>query len=414
MRRYLYLFAIVLVIAIVMLAGVLVARRVGPGAEPVDTGGGSSTTGGLPVAPPSNANENVQGNTGASGEAATNYEGQKFSVIAENKALGFFVNTDASVVLVQPDGQIMKAQGGQVSPLSSSPVANLIAASFSFDGKKILAVFGDRRSPETSIFDVTSKTWRPLPPNIQSPSWSPTNYQIAYLGERNGSGMIFTLDTSKTAGVPQEILKINIQDAQLRWIAQNQIILSDRGSAFTNGSVWNLNIKNKTLVPLVVENPGLDSIWEGQYALGFTADRDLRGGRLSLLDAVGNLLHEMAFSTLPAKCVFDTETITPITTAPGTKKTTSTASTTAINKTLYCAIPKDVESFQAVALPDSYFRKELFTQDEFYAVNVSDGKTEAVSGVKNLSIDATNLKVFNNTLFFINRLDEKLYAISLD
>ena len=415
MRRYLYLFAIVLVVVIVVLAGVLIARRA-PGTEPVDTGGGAMTPGGLPVAPPSNANGDGLNDADA-GDTIQNYEGQKFSVVAENKAMDFFANSESSVVFIQPDGLIMKAQGGQVSSLSSSIVANLITANFSYDGKKILAVFGDRRSPETSIFDVTSKTWRPLPANIQSPSWSPINYQIAYLGERNGSGMIFTLDTSKTNATPQELLKINIQDVRLRWIGQNQIILSDRGSAFARGSVWSLHIKNKTLTPLLIDNSGLDSIWESEYGLAFSANQNLRGGSLNLMDTAGNLLHEMSFLTLPVKCVFDVETvITPIktTASTSTKKTASQAtSTTAINKTLYCAVPKNAESLQEAALPDSYFRKEFFTEDEFYGVNISDGKIEAVPKEKNLPIDAVNLKVFNKTLFFVNRIDNKLYSISL-
>ncbi len=414
MRRYLYLFAIVLVIVIVVLVGILIARRAGPGTEAVPTGGGTTTPGGLPVAPPATG-ENNQAGAGAA-ETTPNYEGQKFSVVAENKASDFFVNGDASVVLVQPDGQIMKAQGGQVSSLSSSPIANLIATHFSYDGKKILAVFGDRARPETSLFDVTSKTWRPLPPNMQSPAWSPVNYQIAYLGERNGSGMLFELDTSKAVGVPQEILKINLQDVQLRWIDQNQIILSDRGSALTKGSVWSLDIKNKILTPLAIDTPGLDSIWGSQYGLVFVASQSQRGGGLRLLDAAGNLLHEMAFVTLPSKCTFTTETtVTPIKAPVGTSTRASSqaTSTTAVSRILYCAIPKNTEAFQAATLPDAYFRKELFTADEFYVVNLLDGKTDIIPGGKDLSVDAVNPKVFNHTLFFINRLNEQLYALSL-
>lgn len=415
MKRYLYLLAIVLVIAIVVLAGILIARRVVPGEEPIDAGGGTTTPGGLPVAPPSNNGGANQPETGVG--TTPNYEGQKFSVVAENKALDFFVNKDASVVLIQPDGQIMKVQGGQASSLSSSLISNPVAAHFSYDGKKILVVFGDRLNPETSVFDVTSKTWRPLPAKIQSPSWSPINYQIAYLGERNGSGAIFTLDTTQANGTPQEIIKIGVQDARLRWIAQNQIILSDKGSVLADGSVWSLNIKNKTLTPILIDNSGLDSIWGNEYGLVFTAKENQRGGMLNLFDALGNPLHEMSFLTLPSKCAFDIETITTPIKGPAstsTKKTISQAtSTTAINKILYCAIPRNVEVLKAAALPDSYLRKELFTEDEFYRVNLSDGKTDVVPLENTVSLDAINLKVFNNALFFINRLDEKLYSASL-
>jgi len=409
MKRYLYLITIVLVIAIVVLIGILISRRVGPGTEPIDTDDGTTTPGGLPVAPPTGVSDGQINNNNH--VVAPNYAGQKFSVVAENKAVDFFTNKDESVVLVQPDGQVFKIHSGQVTLLSSSSVPDLITTQFSYDGKKILEIMGNRLAPQARIFDVTSKLWQPLPQEIHYPSWSPTNYQIAYLGKRSGAGAIFTLDTSKTTATPQEILKIEIQDVDLRWTSQNQIILADKGSSFAGGSVWSFDIRNKKLTPFLLDNLGLDLIWGSAYGLVFSSNQNQRGGILNLFDAAGKPLHEMSFITLPTKCAFDFQAGA---TATSTGRVSSQlgASTTTV-KSLYCAVPKNIEVMKAIPLPDSYFRKELFTDDEFYKVDLTDGKIDVIPSGKLTQTDALRLKVFNNTLFFINRLDNRLYAISL-
>ncbi len=416
MKRYLYLISIVLVIVIVILAGVLIARQNQPGGPGAPITGGTTTPGGLPVAPPAGG-AGTGGGTPVSGNAGvtTNYEGQKFSVVAsDNKAIDFFANPDGSVVFIQPDGQIMKVLRGKVSSLSSSPIANLIRAEFSYDGRGLLTVFGNGAQPEASVFDVTARTWRPLPANTLSPTWSPDNHQLAYLGERNGSGEIFIVDATAVNATPQEVMKIEAQDIALNWLGHDKILLSDKGSALFGGSVWALSIKNKTLTPLVMNNPGLDSIWNDSSGLIFTANQTQEGGSLGLVDAVGNSLQTMSFLTLPSKCAFSIETLPTSTKARAAATTTKATSPTAtVFKKLYCAVPRNIEQFKSETLPDSYFRKEFFTADDFYAINLADGTVTAVLPDAARSVDATNLKIFNNTLFFVNRFDDKLYAISL-
>jgi hypothetical protein len=151
------------------------------------------------------------------------------------------------------------------------------------------------------------------------------------------------------------------------------------------------------------------------------------GGKLSLLNTSGQTLNALTFLTLPSKCVFDIQTQNPpqATSAPTTSSSTKSTSkkgsatpppvvTPVISQEyLYCAVPRDTQRLNTSALPDDYLKGALFTSDDFWRIDLATGDTSAVFIDPNQNLDATDLKIFNKTLFFVNRFDKKLYAISL-
>jgi hypothetical protein len=55
----------------------------------------------------------------------------------------------------------------------------------------------------------------------------------------------------------------------------------------------------------------------------------------------------------------------------------------------------------------------LFTSDDIYKINTATGATDALFSDQTQNLDTSDLKIFNNTLFFINRYDQKLYGLVL-
>ncbi|MDO8536832.1 MAG: hypothetical protein Q7R94_01135 [bacterium] len=414
MRRYLYLLGILAIIAVVVAVGYFLRYR----SRDTVIDPNALTPGGLP---PVGDQTGTPSPVPPGGTPPTSFVGQKFGVVGENKVLSFYVDAQNNALLVQPDGQIVKIAGNNATTLSSSAIANLREARFSADGNKILAIFGDSGKPQISVFDVASKSWQPLLLNIKSASWASTGYQLAYFVEKNGAKALTALDISNPKAKPVELFKMHAEDLMLDWINPNQIIIRDKGSAIADGSVWSFDIKTKTLKGFVSEKPGLASLWSGKANMGlvFAAlSSSRRGGGLTLYDTAGNALSGLKLSTLPAKCAFDAQpaAATPSLAATSTKTTASKATSTpqvVLEKSLYCAIPRDSQKFGASRLPDDYEKKILFTADDFYKVNLSDGAVSSVFAEQAQMLDATELKVFNQTLFFINRLDQRLYAISL-
>lgn len=129
----------------------------------------------------------------------------------------------------------------------------------------------------------------------------------------------------------------------------------------------------------------------------------------------------MTFLTLPSKCAFSYQPTTASTTTPtSSSSSTSTPSSTVTSTSqaptaflaLYCGIPIDPTELSIAQLPDSYDQLAFFTADAFYEINTETGAIQNIFSPTE-SIDASVLHVFNNTLFFVNRYDQKLYAISL-
>lgn len=352
--------------------------------------------------------------------------GQKFGVIAENQVAAYHVDSQNNVILVQPDGQVAKITNGNATMISTSAVTSLIKADFSPAGSKIAITFGNRSNPQVSIFDVISKSWQPLPAGIHSPAWSPTGTQIMYFRRNGDVNILSTLDISKATAKPVEISTIHLEDRDIQWLAVNQALFLPKNTAFVQDAVWSFDVKNKTLAPLTGEQWGVSSLWSSAVNMGlvFTADQtSLHEGKLTIFDTLGKALSGLLIKTLPSKCAFSAEeqivsappTQTATTTGQTGAKATSTSATitSVLKKWLYCAVPRDAQKFGISRLPDDYNKRKLLTIDDFYKIDLAGGGITEVFADPAQALDATNLQVVNQTLFFVNRYDQKLYAISL-
>jgi hypothetical protein len=196
-----------------------------------------------------------------------------------------------------------------------------------------------------------------------------------------------------------------MEDMTLQWPNKNAIIISDKPSAFTTGSIWLFNVSSQTLSTISYEALGAESLWNASgSALIFSAGSNNAGGSLIFQNAAGTQ-KKFSFLTLPSKCAF----------GPSSVATSITASTTNQTSMIYCAAPVDQNTFSIVRLPDEYDQKVYFSDDAFYSIN-SD--TESLNEIFSFSeagenLDATQMKIFNNILFFINRYDQKIYALAL-
>ncbi len=411
MKRFLYLFIIIAAIVLVTLVGYYLRYTArAPQATPEEIGG-------LPGAPnQSNSpqNKNQAETTQTAQPSGLPPVSGKFGLVAQNQAVNFFVDQENNVIIVQPDGQIVKVVKGEVTTLGSSVITDLISAEFSYDGKKILATFGDPSTPQGSVFNIATKLWQPLTASFASAVWSPTNYQIAYLKESADYKSLFLLDASNAKSKPQEIKKLRVQDVDLSWVKPNQILLIEKASADITSSIWSFDLKLKKLA-LILEGLGQESIWSktANIGLAFAATRSKRGGALSLVDTAGNTLTRLKITTLPSKCVFGNEVLNSPSTPTSATSSSSKPGAAETLDVLYCAVPRNATRFSGVKLPDDYAKKAVFTADDIYKVGLSKGNAAPIFNDENQNADVSNPKVFNQNLFFINRYDQKIYAVSL-
>jgi len=408
MKKTLIILSIIIIIVGVAVLFYIFTRPSSPPATATQPG----QTGSLPGAPTQQiSSSTTNGGTGSSTAA-------RFGVISNDPAIAYYVDAENNATIVEPNGFIETITNGQGTVISSSTAQNILSASFSYDGKKLLINFGSASNPQTGVFDIASRSWTGLPQGMLDPVWSPYNYQIAYLASgAGGTENITVLNAAAKNPQPSVLTQLNMEDMALQWPNRSTLVISDKPSAYTVSSAWLFNLSARTLAPVVYEYPGMESIWSNATTttgLVFSGNTGNQGGRIFLVSPSGNP-ENITFVTLPSKCVFSM--------AAGAPQASSTVASSTANGTpralasstldLYCAVPRDQATLAIARLPDEYIQKVIFTADDFYMINTTDGSLSSVFSNPNLNLDATDLNAFNNTLFFINRYDQKLYGISI-
>ncbi len=358
-------------------------------------------------------------NASSAPTAGANQQSQ-LNVVINNPVLGYFVDSN-STLFVQPDGQIIKLADNKTEVLSASAINNIAAASFSFDGKKVLAIMKDQSGEQASVFDTTKKTWQPLPGNSQAAVWSPTDYQIAYFSKAADSSLLSFWDAGSSTAKPKTILRLRQEDAALSWPVPDKIFISDKSSAVSNSSVWVFGVREKTLSPVIQGRPGLETIWSSSspmFGLVFSANQNAQGGQLELVSGSGALLKNINFLTLASKCLFYEKTVGQATSTTGATAIATTTQPKPAAKprpqtVLVCAVPRDRATLDITALPDDYEMKALFTADDFFEINIDEASIKTIFNGRAKNFDATKLKISGQNLFFISRFDEKVYSLPL-
>jgi hypothetical protein len=412
MKRFFYILVVLIAAALIIFLGYFLRSRTQESGV-VDSGGGLPNGQILPSLPGGNAGGGIgMLPTSTGGGLLPN---QRFGLVSDQPASDFFVDKDNSVIVIQKDGVISKISGSTSAQISSSQVQNLANSSFSYDGGFALVSYGNRPNLQYSVFDIVKKTWSPLTLNIQSANWYPNVNRILVVRELSGKKDIGSLDPLKPA-TTQSLIRLEAKDVVAEWINNNLIFLSDKSSAAYAGSAWMYDISKSSIVNIFKDRFGASVLWDNlktPRGLYFLSGRNGRGGELNLIDDKGNIIRRMSFVTFPSKCVFWSESVEIATSAGSTTTKPSPTNATTTKDYLICAAPRDSVILGRSFLPDDYLKKSLYTNDDFYKIDLSDGTAQTLFADQTLNLDAQKLKIVNGKLFFINRYDDKIYAVSL-
>ncbi len=338
-----------------------------------------------------------------------------FGMVADQEVAAYYPYADGSVAFIQPSGQVIKISGTEGVVLSSLNISDLSYAAFSYDGKRIVAAFGNPLNRQLSVFDLEKKSWNPIFARpLSAPLWAPRDYRITFLTANTNNDQIITVvDTQPNTPKTQEILSLSGQDLVLSWKNDNEIFVSEKTSVFSLGSLFSLDIRKNTLSSLIKDWPGLDFLWDttSQAGVAFQANKNSVGGTMSLLGETGIVARKFSFTTLPKeKCFFGPEP-TPLTTTSTSSSRTPQKNPSPRTSLLFCAVPKNADSFLSSYLPDAYFQKEIMTDDNLVGINLETGAVTDLSKPINEVVDATDLKASRTYIYFINRYNNKLYRL---
>jgi hypothetical protein len=422
MKRLLYLLTLLAALGIAVAAFFFFRYRSEPTAPPPEE---TPLEGTLPadakplsLTPPAEPEEKTPE---VSQPAAPVSLGGGLRIISHSPTAAFAAAPNGDVVAVGTNGTVIAVRGAVTDSLSPTTIADLRSAKFSANAAKLLALFGDAEAPQAGVFDVTSKTWQPFPLSVVDFAWAPEGLRAAYLARQKNMTVLGVLDLGDAKGKPQELARFHFADVALSWPSGNRLFLKERASALVPVRAWNFDVKAKTLTPFAEEQRGLEVMWSRDEGLAFVAGEGGRGGNLYLISPQGSIREGLSLLTLPEKCAFSH---LPASQAgppafPAAPKATSTAPSALPDRqagaptALFCAVPRDTAVLRNTPLPDAYYKKSHFTSDVFYEINLGSGATRTLFDDPAKSLDATQLAVSDNVLYFINRYDRKLYSLSI-
>lgn len=216
---------------------------------------------------------------------------------------------------------------------------------------------------------------------LKTKNISPDGSQGAFL-EREGEVIYLKITDLKT-NQTKKVERVSLEDVDLVWQKPDEIFFVEKPSASWPASAWSYNLKDKSFGYLFKNEAGLMVNWLSD---GLVLKFSNAGPQVPALTLVrGGQETALPFVTLPNKCAF-------------------------FKNKIYCAIPAVIGS--DVVLPDDYLKNKFYSQDKIISLQLEpiDAEVLFVSNEKE-KVDAVDLAVIKDELYFTNRYDGKVYKL---
>ncbi len=322
---------------------------------------------------------------------------ERLVALTEETVLGAGLNTYGKINYVAWDGAInqMDQDGQSKTKLGTVASEKISRVEFSPDGKKIsLRQTLPSGQNRYLIFDLETKTIKALPPNMEASAFEPHGSKMVLVlldkglpaGRQGLRQLVITDDQAKTT----IIASTKIPDVMLDWPTSNLIALTTRPSGLAYGLLYLADIKTKKINRIIANTYGLTALFSpvGDKVLVSKTDENGLGLELKVLDLIKKTEKTVDLFSLPEKCAWAQD-----------------------NRSLFCS---RFETNNEFVMPDDYYKGKLRPGTEtIVKINTETGEQKEIIKIPT---DATTmfLSTDESNLFFINKIDGRLYRLTLN
>ncbi len=314
---------------------------------------------------------------------------ERLIALTEETVLGAGLSPDGKINYLAWDGAInqIDPDGQSNTKLGTVASEKISRVEFSGDGKKIsLRQTLPSGQNRYLIFDLEAKTIKALPQNMEASAFEPKGSKIAMvLLDKGLRQLVIVDDQAKTTA----IASTKIPDVMLDWPTSNLIALTTRPSGLAYGLLYLADIKTKKINHIIGNTYGLTALFSpvGDKVLVSKTDDNGLNLKLDVLDLIKKTEKKMDLFTLPEKCVWAQD-----------------------NRSLFCS---RFETNNEFVMPDDYYKGKLRPGSEtIVKINIETGEQKEIIKIPT---DATAMFLSTNEtyLFFINKIDGRLYRLTL-
>jgi hypothetical protein len=320
--------------------------------------------------------------------------------IIDEPVLGPVVSTDGEKIKYysKGNGNVLEVslRGTNKETLSNSDLSDLIYVTWSPKKDRVISVFNKGGEISRYAYDYNSKTGKKLDSGIDSVVWDNLGDKIIYKFY-NAKTKERTINVSDfDGGNWKKLTATSSRFVSLAPIPQTSLVSYwNSPDGFEETALNTVGIAGGEPKTIFSKRFGADYLWSPNGEKALVSSSETKGSSkvtLAVINSNGGEYQNLNIPTLVSKCAWSTD-----------------------NKTIYYALPSSIPD--GSIMPNDYMDRKIKTQDTFWKVDIATGKQERLMSLNEIKdgYDANNLFIppSENTLFFVNRTDGKLYAIDL-
>lgn len=311
------------------------------------------------------------------------------TITADGDHIKYYSKSNGSVYEISFDGREKKT-------VTNNNLSSLVNILWSPQKDKVISVFNNNGEVSRYLYNYATKHGVKLDENIDSIVWNNLGDKIIYkfYDRKNKKRLISLADPDNTNW--KNLAKIDFRFASLAPVPQSSLLsFWNYPNSFEETKLQTVGISGGEPKLVFSGKFGVDYLWSPKGDKVLTSAAETKGSSKVLLAAInsnGGEYQNYNIPTLASKCAWSND-----------------------GKTIYYALPGSIPD--GSVMPNDYIEKKFTTRDSFWKIDITTGKQERIVELNEIKegYDAANLFLSpsEDYLFFVNRIDGKLYEIEL-
>ena len=279
--------------------------------------------------------------------------------------------------------------------LSEKSFSPLNQAFWSPDRSQIILKFKNS-SDSLAYYNLLKDNLTPFKKAIDTLVWNANSNKIFYkfFNPQNNERSLNISDPDSSHW--RKLIALNYRYLSIARVPRSDFIsFWNTGDAYQPTILQTISALGEKSKIIFQSNFGADYLWSPSGNQVLVSHSDVKGGHkieLAIMNYNGGEYINLGIPTFVSKCVWSKD-----------------------NQTIYYALPGEIPA-EAI-LPNDYQKQEFNTTDTFWKVNLKTGEKSRLINPKNIQKKYDVSQMFLNQdeslLFFVNRLDGKLYRLKL-
>lgn len=280
--------------------------------------------------------------------------------------------------------------------ISDNNLIGLLDVFWSPDQTKVISKFsGGSGYPKYSFYDYSTQSGSKLSENIGTAVWQNNNKIFyTYFDRKTKEKSINISDPN--GELYKKIINFTPDSIVIAPIPKSSFIsFWNKPDSFTESTMQSTSVLGGEIKTLSAKIFGADYLWNNDGTMFLRSNVDQKGGHtmeLGASNSLGGEYKNLGIPTFVSKCAWSKN-----------------------NDYIFYALPGAIS--EKSVLPNDYNNNLFTTNDTFWKVNIKTGEKERLVSLENLTnaYDASDLFLDSDEshLFFINKIDGKLYKITL-